>query len=62
MIIQLFNNDKISQVDTCTLYSVNGLGADLPFFCVSATVQYWYRQICSIDRRNSTAFAIALLT
>ena len=25
------------------MYTIHGKGADIPFFCVSATVQYWYR-------------------
>ena len=37
--------------------TVHGRGADLPFFCVLATVQYWHRQIYSIDRRNPRAYA-----
>ena len=40
--------------------STHGRGADLFFFCVSAKVQYWYRKICSIVRRNPTEYALAL--
>ena len=37
-----------------------GRGADLHFNCISVMVQYWYRWICNIFRRNPTAFALAL--
>ena len=44
------------------LYTVHGRGADLPFVCVSATVQYGIDKICSIVRRNPSAYALALIT
>ena len=42
------------------MYTLHVRVADLPLFCVSATVQYWYRIICSIVRRNPAAYALAL--